>query len=94
MTKLYVGNLPFTANEETSRALFARHGSVDSVTLVNDRETGKPRGFGFVEMAQGDAGKAMEALNGTEFGGRPLKVNEAQARGGPTAVGIGRWRGR
>ena len=84
MTKLYVGNLPFSATEDSVRALFAAHGNVDSVALVNDRETGRPRGFGFVEMASADAQKAMQSLNGQDFGGRPLKVNEAQdkPRGG------------
>ena len=80
MTKLYVGNLPFTANEETVRAMFAEFGTVQSLSLVNDRETGRPRGFGFVEMSSGDAAKAMQGLNGKDFGGRPLKVNEAQDR--------------
>jgi RNA recognition motif-containing protein len=78
MTKLYVGNLPFSANEDSVRALFAEFGAVQSVALVNDRETGRPRGFGFVEMSGDEAAKAMQALNGKDFGGRPLKVNEAQ----------------
>jgi RNA recognition motif-containing protein len=80
MTKLYVGNLPFSANEETVRALFAEFGTIESLSLVNDRETGRPRGFGFVEMSSDDAAKAMQGLNGRDFGGRPLKVNEAQDR--------------
>ena len=80
MTKLYVGNLPFSANEDSLRALFAEFGSVESVALINDRETGRPRGFGFVEMSSADAAKAMQSLNGKDFGGRPLKVNEAQDR--------------
>ncbi len=80
MTKLYVGNLPFTATEESVRALFAAHGVVEKVTLITDRDTGRPRGFGFVEMSNADAARAMQALNGTDFGGRPLKVNEAQDR--------------
>jgi RNA recognition motif-containing protein len=80
MTKLYVGNLPFTATDESVRALFAAHGTVHSVALINDRDTGRPRGFGFVEMANADAARAMQALNGTDFGGRALKVNEAQER--------------
>jgi RNA recognition motif-containing protein len=80
MTKLYVGNLPFSANEDTVRALFAEYGAVQGVSLIMDRETGRPRGFGFVEMSGGDAAKAMSALNGKDFGGRPLKVNEAQDR--------------
>lgn len=78
MTKLYVGNLPFTADENAVRELFEQHGSVTSVALINDRETGRPRGFGFVEMSQADASRAMQALNGHDMGGRPLKVNEAQ----------------
>jgi RNA recognition motif-containing protein len=80
MTKMYVGNLPFNATEDSVRTLFAEFGAVQSVALVNDRETGRPRGFGFVEMASGDAAKAMQSLNGKDFGGRPLKVNEAQDR--------------
>lgn len=80
MTKLYVGNLPFTATEEGVRALFATHGAVDKVSLINDRETGRPRGFGFVEMSNADASRAMQALNGQDFEGRSLKVNEAQDR--------------
>jgi RNA recognition motif-containing protein len=80
MTKMYVGNLPFNATEDSVRALFAEFGSVQSLSLVNDRETGRPRGFGFVEMSSSDAAKAMQSLNGKDFGGRPLKVNEAQDR--------------
>ena len=80
MTKIYVGNLPFSATESEVRDLFAQHGTVDSVALPTDRETGRPRGFGFVEMPQADAQKAMQALNGFNMGGRPLRVNEAQDR--------------
>ena len=80
MTKLYVGNLPFSATEDTVRTAFAAHGTVESLSLVMDRETGQPRGFGFVEMSSADASRAMQALNGVDFGGRPLKVNEAQDR--------------
>lgn len=80
MTKLYVGNLPFSATEETVRTAFAAHGTIDSIALVMDRTTGQPRGFGFVEMPNVDATRAMQALNGADFGGRPLKVNEAQDR--------------
>jgi RNA recognition motif-containing protein len=85
VTKLYVGNLSFTATEEGVRALFAAHGSVDKVSLISDRDTGRPRGFGFVEMSNADA--AIQALNGKEFEGRALRVSEAQERdrsgGGP-----------
>ena len=80
MTKIYVGNLPFTATESEVRDLFAQHGTVESVALPSDRETGRPRGFGFVEMPQADAQRAMQALNGFNMGGRPLRVNEAQDR--------------
>ena len=89
MTRLYVGNLPFSATDESVRALFAKHGTVEKVSLITDRETGRPRGFGFVEMSSADAARAIQALNGADFGGRPLKVNEAQDRprgggGGPS----------
>jgi RNA recognition motif-containing protein len=80
MTTIYVGNLPFNATEQDVRALFAQHGAVESVKLVNDRETGRPRGFGFVDMPQNEALAAIQALNGADMGGRPLRVNEAQER--------------
>lgn len=82
MTKLYVGNLPFTATEDGVRSLFAAHGTVEKVSLINDRETGRPRGFGFVEMSNSDASRAMQALNGKDFDGRALKINEAQEKTG------------
>lgn len=78
MAKIYVGNLPFSANETEIRALFAQHGTVESVSLPTDRETGRPRGFGFVEMSQADAARAIQNLNGYSMNGRPLRVNEAQ----------------
>jgi RNA recognition motif-containing protein len=78
--KLYVGNLPFTATEAEVRTMFEKHGTVHSVALINDRETGRPRGFGFVEMDEDGAQAAMRALNGYEWNGRPLNVNEAQER--------------
>jgi RNA recognition motif-containing protein len=80
MTKLYVGNLPFTATEDSVRNLFAPHGTVEKLDLINDRETGRPRGFGFIEMSSADASRAMQALNGKDFDGRALKINEAQDR--------------
>jgi RNA recognition motif-containing protein len=82
MTKIYVGNLPFSASESEVRELFAQHGTVESVSLITDRETGRPRGFGFVEMARADATRAIQNLNGRELGGRALRVNEAQERTG------------
>ncbi len=94
MKKLYVGNLPFTASEVEVQELFSQHGQVASVALINDRETGRPRGFGFVEMSEdAEADKAIEALNGYDFGGRTLTVNEArerQPRGGGFGGGGGR----
>jgi RNA recognition motif-containing protein len=80
VTKLYVGNLPFTTTEESVRALFSQHGTVERVSLISDRDTGRPRGFGFVEMSNSDAARAMQALNGTDLDGRSLKVSEAQER--------------
>ena len=80
MTTIYVGNLPFNATEQDVKALFERHGKVESVKLINDRETGKPRGFGFVDMPQAEAQTVIQALNGFQMNGRPLRVNEAQER--------------
>lgn len=80
MTKLFVGNLPFTATEASVRTLFSAHGTVETVALITDRDTGRPRGFGFVEVSSADAARAIQALNGTDFEGRALKVNEAQER--------------
>jgi len=90
--KLYVGNLPFSASEDELRELFGKHGSVTSVNLINDRETGRPRGFGFIEMDNHTA--AMSALDGYEMDGRALRVNVAEekrndSRGGG---GGGSWR--
>lgn len=85
MTKLYVGNLPFTATEDSVRTLFSSHGTVEKISLINDRETGRPRGFGFVEMSNADASRAMQELNGKDFDGRALKINEAQDK--PRASG-------
>ena len=92
MSKIYVGNLPFSATEDSVRQLFAQHGTVESVALINDRETGQPRGFGFVEMPRPDAARAIQSLNGQDMGGRPLKVNEAQDKprsNGPRSNGGG-----
>ena len=80
MSKIYVGNLPFTADEAAVRTLFSAHGAVESVALINDRDTGQPRGFGFVEMSNADASRAIQNLNGYQMDGRALKVNEAQPK--------------
>ena len=77
---LYVGNLPYRANETAVRDIFSEHGTVHSVRLMKDKHTGKRRGFGFVEMASDDLDKAITALNDTEFQQRTLKVREAKER--------------
>lgn len=77
---IYVGNLPWSMTEDDVRDAFAAFGEVISVKLVNDRETGRPRGFGFVEMEDQGADSAIESLDGTDFGGRNIKVNEARPR--------------
>ena len=79
---IYVGNLPFSATDDEIRDLFAAHGDVKSVKLISDRESGRPRGFGFVEMEPSAADAAIEALNGQEYGGRTLRINEARPRAG------------
>ena len=80
-SKIYVGNLPFSSSEDELRELFEEHGSVESVSIITDRETGRPRGFGFVQMETSDAASsAIRALDGKPFGGRPLRVSEAQER--------------
>ncbi|MFO8063511.1 MAG: RNA recognition motif domain-containing protein [Spirochaetota bacterium] len=80
-SKLYVGNLNFQTQEHELRDLFGQHGEVVSANVITDRETGRSRGFGFVEMATEEAARAAEsALDGQEFDGRQLKVNEAKPR--------------
>jgi len=100
MKNLYVGNLPHSTTEAELRNLFEAHGAVEKVTLVTDRDTGRSRGFGFVEMANAsEADKAIAALNGTDLGGRTLTINEAKPkaerpRGGGHRFGGGGGRGR
>jgi RNA recognition motif-containing protein len=79
--KLYIGNLPFSSTEEDLKDLFGRHGTVETVNVITDRETGRPRGFAFVEMEDTSAAQdAIRALDGSDLGGRNIKVNEAQDR--------------
>jgi RNA recognition motif-containing protein len=78
--RLYVGNLPFDATDETVRTAFEAFGVVHNVSLVTDRETGRPRGFGFVEMDAEPASAAIQGLNEKDFGGRSITVNEARER--------------
>ena len=97
MKKIYVGNLPFSATEDEITELFGQHGTVHSVALINDRETGRPRGFGFIEVDDDALQTMIQALDGQEMGGRTLRVNEAQERprrgggGGYGGGGGGRW---
>jgi len=81
MKKIYVGNLPFSATEDQVRELFSPHGTVNSVSLITDRETGRPRGFGFIEI-DGGVEQAISALNDHEMDGRSLNVSEARPREG------------
>jgi RNA recognition motif-containing protein len=91
--KIYVGNLSFASTEADLKAAFARHGTVESVSIIMDRETGRPRGFAFVEMGEASAAAdAIRALDGSDLGGRTIKVNEAQdRRGGGGGGGGGRY---
>jgi len=99
--KIYVGNLPFSATEDEIKELFGQHGTVHSVALINDRETGRPRGFGFIEVDDNDVSGMIQNLDGKEMDGRALKVNEAQDKprggggggggGGGNRGGGGRW---
>ncbi len=93
-TRLYVGNLPFSASEEAVRELFGQNGrTVTEVKLITDRDTGRPRGFGFVEMGSGqEADGAIRDLNGYEMDGRALTVNEARERSGGGGGGRGGFR--
>ncbi len=99
MKNIFVGNLSFSATEDNVRALFEAHGTVDRVSIVTDRDSGQPRGFGFVEMANdAEAEKAISALNNSDLNGRTLNVNEARPKterssgggGGRSGGGFGR----
>jgi cold-inducible RNA-binding protein len=91
MKNIFVGNIDFNTTEDSLRELFAAYGPVNQVTIVRDRDTGQPRGFAFVEMASvGDADKAIAEVNGRQFGGRTLNVNEAR----PKPQREGSWGGR
>jgi len=104
LKKIYVGNLPFSATEDQVKDLFGQHGTVHSVALINDRETGRPRGFGFIEVDDDALSAMIQNLDGQEMDGRALRVNEAQDRprggggggggggyGGGGGGGGGRW---
>ena len=97
MKNIFVGNLSFGVTEDTLRALFETHGTVSRANIVTDRDTGQPRGFGFIEMSNdGEAEKAIAALNGVDLAGRTLNVNEARPKtersgGGGGGFGRKRW---
>ncbi len=78
--RIYVGNLPYSATEDELRELFSPYGTVEAINIITDRETGRPRGFGFVEMDEEGADAAIRALDQQEMGGRNLRVNEARPR--------------
>ncbi len=89
MKKLYVGNLPWSTTEDELRQMFGEHGDVESVALITDRETGRSRGFAFIEMDPEGAEKAINEFNGKDMGGRALRVNEAQDKPRRTGGGSG-----
>lgn len=94
--KLYVGNLSFNTTQDSLESLFSNYGQVQEVAIINDRETGRPRGFAFVTMDDEGGKKAIEDLNGNDFEGRALNINEARPRedrGGSGGGGGGRGRG-
>lgn len=92
--KLYVGNLPYSATEESLNAFFSEAGQVESVRIITDRETGRSKGFGFVEFANDEDGqKAIDQFNGAELDGRPLRVNEARPQAPRGGGGGGGYRG-
>lgn len=95
MKNIFVGNLDFSATEEAIRSLFQPYGAIERISLVTDRNTGRSRGFAFVEMTDpAEADRAIEALNGTELAGRPLNVNEARPKingGGSRERRTPRW---
>ncbi len=95
MKKIYVGNLPFSATEDDVKELFGQHGTVHSVALIMDRETGRPRGFGFIEVDDEALSAMIQNLDGKEMDGRALRVNEAQdkPRGGGGGGGRGGYGG-
>lgn len=92
--KLYIGNLPYSATEQTILSKFAACGTVESVKLITDRDTGRSKGFGFIEMgSESEARAAIETLNNTDFDGRPLRVNEAKPQKKRSSGGRGGYGG-
>ncbi len=95
MKRIYVGNLSWSTSDEELREFFSQYGNVNDASVITDRDTGRSRGFGFVEMDDADGDRAIEEANGASLGGRNLRVNEAQPRGsrggGGGGGGGGRW---
>ncbi len=94
MMNIFVGNLPYSATDGDLEQLFSQHGQVERASVIFDRETGRSKGFGFVEMPTSDAQTAIQHMNGFQMGGRPLRVNEArerEARPPRQNGGGGRW---
>jgi RNA recognition motif-containing protein len=91
MRKLYVGNLPFSADEPSVRALFSQHGTVNSIALVTDRATGQSRGYAFIDMPDNEAERAIRRLNGHCMDGRSLSVSEAREKQREISRGPRRW---
>ena len=89
--KLYVGNLPYNISDDQLQAMFAKFGTPDSARVITDRDTGQSKGFGFVEFSNADQAKEALSLNGTQFGGRALRVNEARPKN-EAGAGAGRSR--
>jgi RNA recognition motif-containing protein len=81
--KLFVGNLAWTIDDQQLEQVFSPHGDVQSARVIHDRDTGRSRGFGFVEMEVDDVSAVIRATDGTEINGRPIRVNEAEDKGGP-----------
>jgi RNA recognition motif-containing protein len=89
--KLYVGNLPYNVSDDQLQAVFSRFGTPDSARVITDRDSGQSKGFGFVEFRDEQQGKEALSLDGTEFGGRSLKVNEARPKNDSTSGGRSRY---
>jgi cold-inducible RNA-binding protein len=89
--KLYVGNLPYNISDDQLRDMFAKYGVPDSARVITDRDSGQSKGFGFVEFSNDEQARQAMSLNGTEFGGRSLTVNEARPRNGGSGAGRSRY---
>lgn len=91
MSKIYAGNLPFSVDEDRLREMFSEFGTVEDVAVIRDRDTGRSRGFGFVQMPDADAQQAIESLNGNDMEGRTLRISEARPREERSGPRPARW---